>query len=127
YFQYLSANLTPRSGACGKLGDCSYAAFANMHSKRRRVVFAGANDGFLHAFDSGVYDRDDDGTAVGPTAAHPFNDSYDLGTGREISAYALKTVMSRFPGLLAFPPPFPQYFVDGSVAMGDVFIDTGDG
>jgi Tfp pilus tip-associated adhesin PilY1 len=35
--------------------------------------------------------------------------------------------MTRFPGLIAFPPPAPQYFVDGSVATADVFIDTGNG
>src|SRR5205814_4690280 len=48
-------------------------------------------------------------------------------TGRELFAYAPKPVMSRFPSLIAFPPPVPQYFVDGSVATGDVFVDTGDG
>jgi hypothetical protein len=126
YFQYLSLNLNPRPGVgqtCGPLADagasdnCSYGKFSTLHSKRRRVIFAGANDGFLHAFDLGVFGRD--------TA---FPGTFDLGTGREIFAYAPKALMNpKFPSLLGFPPPAPQYFVDGSVAMGDVFIDTAHG
>ncbi len=73
----------------------------------------GSNDGFLHAFDGGVWDRD---TANFPGAL-------DLGTGREIFAYSPRQVMSgKFPNLLNFPP-LPQYFVDGSMATADVFID----
>ena len=130
YFQFLSGNVTPRTGACGSLPDCSYGAFAEHHSKRRKVVFVGANDGFLHAFDGGVFDRDDDPGQIGPTARHPFNDRFDLGTGREIFAYAPKAIMPvkqnplrGFPILLNFPPT-PQYFVDGSPALADVFIDA---
>jgi hypothetical protein len=124
YFQYLSANVNPRSGVgvtCGLLSDsaasdnCSYGKFSTLHSKRRRVLFVGANDGFLHAFDAGVWGRDDVN----------FHGTFDLGTGREIFAYAPKPVMNgKFPGLLTFPPPAPQYFVDGSPAVADVFIDT---
>ena len=57
------------------------------------MVFVGANDGFMHAFDAGVFDRDDDPGFVGPTASHPFNDTFDLGTGREIFAYAPNSIM----------------------------------
>jgi Tfp pilus tip-associated adhesin PilY1 len=118
YFQYLSANVTPRTGSCGLLSDCSYGAFATRHSKRRRVIFAGANDGFLHAFDLGVWGRDDGGTGT-------FAGTFDLGTGREIFAYSPKAVMNPgFASLPAFPPPAPQYFVDGSPVVADVFIDT---
>ena len=53
---------------------------------------------------------------------------FDLGTGREIFAYAPKSVMplsggNGFPSLLNFPPKV-QYFVDGSPVVADVFIDT---
>jgi hypothetical protein len=130
YFQFLSGNVTPRTGACGSLPDCSYGAFAGHHSKRRKVVFVGSNDGFLHAFDAGVFDRDDDPGQTGPTPRHPFNDRFDPGTGREIFAYAPKAVMPvrlnpprGFPSVLTFPPT-PQYSVDGSPALADVFIDT---
>ena len=108
-FSYLSSNVTPRAGF-------PYSDFVTFHSKRRRVLFVGANDGFLHAFDAGVWNRD-----VG------FPNSFDLGTGRELFAYAPKDMMTNvFPKLIQFPP-VPQYFVDGSSGVGDVFIDTAHG
>ncbi len=111
YYQYLAANLAPRTSS--STFGMPYLDFANRSSKRRKVLFAGANDGFLHAFDAGVWGRD---TSNFPT-------SFDLGTGREIFAYAPRQVMSgKFPNLLNFPP-LPQYFVDGSMATADVFID----
>jgi Tfp pilus tip-associated adhesin PilY1 len=107
FYPYLASNLTP--GGPGT----AYIDFANLHAKRRKVVFVGSNDGFLHAFDSGVWGRD---TANFPT-------SHDLGTGREIFAYSPRIVMNgKFPSLLSFPP-LPQYFVDGSMGTADVFID----
>ena len=56
YFQYLSANLAPRTSS--STTGMPYLDFANLHEKRRRVLLAGANDGFLHAFDGGVWGRD---------------------------------------------------------------------
>jgi hypothetical protein len=109
YFQYLSLNLTPP----GTSTPHPYLDFANLNSKRRRVILVGSNDGFLHAFDAGVWGRD----------ATNFPTAFDLGTGRELFAYSPRAVMgNKFPNLLNFPP-LPQYFVDGSVASQDVFID----
>jgi hypothetical protein len=103
YFQYLSANLN------------NYATFASTHQFRRKVLAVGANDGFLHLFDAGVWNRDAGGT---------FDSTWDLGTGREIAAYAPASIMSgNFPALLNIPPR-PQYFVDGSMGKADVFIDV---
>ena len=102
YFQYLSANLN------------NYSAFADLQKYRRKVLFVGANDGFLHGFDAGVWDRDNGGT---------FDDTWDLGSGREIFAYAPSAIMNgNFPALLNIPGR-AQYFVDGSMGKGDVFID----
>jgi Tfp pilus tip-associated adhesin PilY1 len=107
YYPFLAANLTP--GGPGT----SYIDFSNLHAKRRKVVFVGANDGFLHAFDAGVFARD----------LTNFPTSHDLGTGREIFAYSPRAVMNgKFSSLLNFPP-LPQYFVDGSMGSADVFID----
>jgi Tfp pilus tip-associated adhesin PilY1 len=109
YYQYLVANLTPT----GTTTPQPYLDFANLHAKRRKVLYVGANDGFFHAFDSGVWGRD---TTNFPAA-------HDLGTGREIFAYSPRSVMgSQMPNLLDFPP-LPQYFVDGSPSSADVFID----
>ena len=101
YFQYLSSNLN------------GYRAFAERHAKRRRVLFVGTNAGFLEAFDAGVWDRDDGGA---------FDNVFDLGTGREIFAYAPRGIMRGFPNLLEWPPA-PKYFVDGQMGTADVFID----
>ena len=75
YFQFLASNLTPRTSS-STFGE-SYLTFAQRQAKRRKVLYVGANDGFLHAFDGAVWGRD---TSNFPTA-------FDLGTGREIFAY----------------------------------------
>ena len=108
YFQYLSRNLAPNGPGS------EYLDFVNLQSKRRKVVCVGSNDGFLHAFDAGVWGRD----------AANFPNGFDLGTGREIFAYAPRATMTggKFPSLLNFSPQ-PKYFVDGSLVSADVFID----
>src|SRR5215831_4617324 len=105
YFQYLVNNPN------------NYLGFATTNQFRRKVVFAGSNDGFLHAFDGGVYNRD---------SALP-ND-FDLGTGREVFAYAPASgpasvqKFAKFPPLLNFPPQ-PNYFADGALNHTDAFVD----
>ena len=54
YFQYLSGNLTP----AGTTTPQPYLDFASRNAKRRRVIYVGSNDGFLHAFDAGVFNGD---------------------------------------------------------------------
>jgi len=41
-------------------GDASYTAFYQQYRSRRQVVYVGANDGMLHAFNAGFYQRGDD-------------------------------------------------------------------
>jgi len=107
YFQYLSLNLEPRAGQ-------PYGNFSLLHNKRRKVLYVGSNDGFLHAIDAGVWGRD-------------IPNAHDLGSGREIFAYAPRAVMpEKFPNLLSFPPK-PDYFVDGSFGTADVFVDPNPG
>ncbi len=114
-FRFLSSNVNPRAGTCGLLPDCSYASFVRFHRYRRKTVFVQSDDGFLRAFDAGVWDRD----------PH-FRQAFDPGTGQEIFAYAPKAVMKqRFSSLLRFAPQ-AQFFPDASPAMGDVFIGPTD-
>ncbi|MBW6513081.1 MAG: hypothetical protein K0A93_13385 [Desulfuromonadaceae bacterium] len=40
-------------------GDASYLAFRQMYHDRRNMVFVGANDGLLHAFNAGKYNEGD--------------------------------------------------------------------
>jgi type IV pilus assembly protein PilY1 len=47
-------------------GDASYGKFYRKWRDRRRVIYMGANDGMLHAFNGGVYHRGDDPSTTGP-------------------------------------------------------------
>lgn len=81
------------------------------------MVYVGANDGMLHAFDSGMRA---DGTMPGAASSH----------GRETFAYIPEAVMGHMGNLL-----FPQleegtnqkfqhrYYVDGPIAVSDVYAD----
>ena len=62
----------------GEAGAHDYQQYMNEHAKRRRVALAGANDGMIHAFDAGFFDRDDGGT---------YDDQHDLGSGFELFAH----------------------------------------
>jgi len=101
-------------GFGGAGGAHDYRTFMDEQGKRRRVVLAGANDGLLHAFDGGFYDRDDGGT---------FDDRHDLGTGTELFAYLPHAVMDRLFEV-AIDKTEQRYMVDGPIAIGDVFIDS---
>ena len=43
-------------------GDSSYTAFYQQYKTRREVIYVGANDGMLHAFNGGYYHKSDDVT-----------------------------------------------------------------
>ena len=45
------------------------------------VIFVGANDGMLHAFDGGIWDRNRG------SSAETYNEQHDLGDGSELFAY----------------------------------------
>ncbi len=47
--------------------DHSYREFKKQYLKRRTVVYAGANDGMLHAFNAGFYDATDHSINKSPT------------------------------------------------------------
>ena len=73
----------------------SYLAFRIANEDRRPMVYAGANDGMLHAFDGE--------------------------TGAEIFAYIPGELFERLP-LLTDPSYQHHYYVDGPPNMGDVFF-----
>jgi len=72
-----------------------YSTFLNNYKNRKKLVYVGANDGMVHAFD-----------AV---------------TGQEALAFIPSAVFPNLP-LLASPSYVHQYFVDGSPTMGDAFF-----
>jgi type IV pilus assembly protein PilY1 len=113
-------------GAAGEAGAHNYADFMTRQAKRRRVVLAGANDGMLHAFDGGVWNRDRVNEDVSSDA---YDQIHDLGTGTELFAWVPQAVMPRLYDMTAggsLVHTEQQYLVDGPVVKGDAFID-GDG
>ena len=104
--------------------DLGYREFVEKYRYRRRVLFAGANDGLFHAFDIGAWDRTPtDCAKVGDGTTPP---CYDLGTGLELFAFAPRAVMPVYPDLTA--PAGAQtkqneWTVDGSQAnSSDYFV-----
>jgi Tfp pilus tip-associated adhesin PilY1 len=112
-----------------------YQDFFNKHRHRRRVLYAGANDGILHAFDVGVWDRNtssDPSTGKDPTTpvsicAGGLADCYDNGTGTELFAFAPRSIMQVFNGLtraVGVQNERNEWAVDGAPSGADMFIDT---
>ena len=93
-----------------------YQAFFNTFKNRRRVLYVGANDGLLHAFEAGIVGRD----TTKPTA-------YDLGTGVELFAFAPRSIMQIYKPLkdaVASQTKLDEWTVDLSPSAADAFIDT---
>lgn len=117
-------------------GDSSYATFKAHYRDRRQVVYVGANDGLLHAFNGGFFDAsasalykqphdqcDTSGVCSPDTGitAHPL--------GGEIWAYAPGNLLPHLRWLT--DPAYKAqhvFYVDGSPVATDakIFSDDGD-
>ena len=100
----------------GATGVNGYLDFVEKHGKRRRFAVAGANDGQLHFFDAGFFDRQTSGPYVG---------MHDLGTGQELAAWVPNAVMDTLHTMTYQNQH--QYTVDGMITVADAFFDTGGG
>ncbi len=89
-----------------------YSDFVAANENRRRVVYVGANDGMLHAFDGGFEDQTPN----------------DNGTGNELFAFVPNKLIDssqRFNNDLDQLPSLVyshRFFVDGTPTIEDVFI-----
>jgi type IV pilus assembly protein PilY1 len=86
-------------------GDNSFTEIDGKKFYRTPLIYVGANDGMLHAFD------------VDPLKAG------QAGFGKEVFAYVPNSVMSRLPAL-ANDKYSHQYTVDGTPYVGDAFFDN---
>ncbi len=96
-----------------------YQTFFNNYKNRRRVLYVGANDGLLHAFEAGVWDR--------TPSVCPGGHCYDLGTGAELFAFAPRAIMQIYKPLkdaVGAQTKQDEWTVDLSPSAADVFIDT---
>lgn len=105
-------------------GDSSYATFRNVYRDRRQVVYAGANDGMLHAFNGGFYDaanhqlnlQGPTGSNTASASAHPL--------GSEIWAYIPGNLLAHLRWMT--DPNYKHvFYVDGNPVATDakVFAD----
>lgn len=98
-----SVQLPPRANYFGPAFD-GYAKFAKDFASRLPVLWVGAGDGMLHAFDA----------------------TKDASTGgMPILSYVPNTVFSRLPDWASPFKPKVQAFVDGSPFIGDVKVPHG--
>lgn len=103
YFaQNLGVEVAPEKG---------YREFFRKHQNRRKVLFFGANDGQLHAINSGRAD-----VVSGEV-------QFDNGTGHELFAYVPRAALPTVAGL-SNEPLAHRWGVDGPPVVADVFIDV---
>lgn len=89
-------------------GAQTYRVFKAAHQTRTTMVYAGANDGFLHGFESGKY-----------------NTNRELVSGNEgveLLAYMPSKVLQN-ARYLTYPDYTHRYYVDGAPAENDVFFN----
>jgi type IV pilus assembly protein PilY1 len=94
------------------LNEPSYEAFELAHATRKRVIYAGANDGFLRGFLAGVWD-------AGATPA-----GYDHGTGEELFGFMPWPGRQQVKDLPNDIGGRGLYFVDGSPSVVDAWFYT---
>lgn len=86
----------------------AYSTFRANNAKRKKVIYVGANDGMLHAFNAGSYTE---------------NVGYDIGNGDEIFAYVPARVYDELPEL-GNENYAHKFYVDAHPAAADVFINN---
>jgi Tfp pilus tip-associated adhesin PilY1 len=110
----------PRAGYDTRHDDDSYAEFRAKYQNRRQMVYVGANDGMLHAFNSGfwnpVQNRFELQDGSGATT-HPL--------GAEVWAYVPMNLLPHLQWLKELDYPH-VYYVDGVPQAFDVNIFARD-
>ncbi len=112
--------------------DEGYADFYRQYQNRRNVVYVGANDGMLHAFNAGFYDQDDGEwlkqPEIGSTPiTQPGGSPYiDFEIGAELWAYVPYNLLSHLHWLTDTDYGH-VYYVDLQPRIFDakIFPDTG--
>jgi len=89
----------------------SSLSFRDTNAARQRVLYAGANDGMLHAFNAGTFDN------TSPPG------SYNAGTGEELFAYVPKNLLPNLKNMTVTATSTHQYMVDSSPKAADVWLD----
>jgi len=101
-------------------GDMSYARYYDQYRGRRQVIYVGANDGMLHAFNGGIALRSSN-DALRPLELDPAG--YDL--GEELWAFAPYNLLPHLKWLMD-PEYCHVYYVDLKPYITDAQIFADD-
>lgn len=107
-----------------RFGDDTYRDFRAQYENRRGVVYVGANDGMIHAFNAGFFDPNNsrfclkaDCSTASEEDEHPL--------GAELWAYVPKNLLPHLRWLTE--PDYPHvYYMDGKPQAFDVNIFPDD-
>ncbi len=124
----------PRANYDLTYGDTSYTDFFLRWKDRREVVYVGANDGMLHAFNGGFYHKSDDpstGTVASPIIEHgwytknPTDNSSGRPLGDELWGFIPYQLLPQLQWLTRADYTH-VYYVDLKPTVTDVRIFTPD-
>jgi hypothetical protein len=99
----------------------SFYQFVQDNSTRRSVLYNGARDGMLHAFDAGAYRHPESGECPEGNNRGCFLGE-DYGTGEELWAFIPANLIPRLKNNVL--QGNDQAYVDGSPALADVYVQV---
>ncbi|HET6371638.1 MAG TPA: PilC/PilY family type IV pilus protein, partial [Nitrospiria bacterium] len=108
-----------------KYGDSSFTPYYGKYKERRHVVYVGANDGMLHAFNAGFFHQGDDPTTSG-TVEHGWFSTDSKALGEEMWAFIPQELLPHLKWLTETDYDNTQhvYYVDGTPRITDAQIFT---
>jgi type IV pilus assembly protein PilY1 len=108
-------------------GDTTYHQFYTKYKNRRVVIYAGANDGMLHAFNAGFYHEGDNSATTGKVENGWYSDPAGSNNlGRELWAYIPYNLLPQLRWLTA-TNYCHCYYVDLKPRIVDARIFADDG
>ncbi len=105
--------------------DASYGDFYRQYKNRRIMVYFGANDGMLHAVNSGFYSEDDSAYYTHSYGNGTYDNSQGFSLGTEMWAYVPYNLHPHLP-CLTNKKYQHQYYVDLKPRVFDAQIFTPD-